>query len=235
MNDENNNADAEPICPLCGGAGVVRNKVGMTFECRCLSALRNANLVKHCGLPNNLQERPLLRVSREYVMRYHAIKDSGRNWLTLMGRSGSGKTTQACMVVSALVKRRDPVRARIYYWTELVRELSSLRFDYETFETKIDAILEPELVVFDDFLDVIPKADSFEEQVALTLIKRRYMQQAPLIITTELTPDEFKRTMPRHGEAMFGRILEMSDGRVDVASATAVNYRFSNKESERKQ
>lgn len=159
-------------------------------------------------------------------MRYGAIKESGRNWLALMGRSGSGKTTQAYMIVSALLKRRNPVRAKIYYWSELVRELSSVRFDNDQYESKIDSILEPELVVFDDFLDVVPKPESFEEQVALTLVKRRYVRQAPLIITTELTPDDFKRAMPRHCEAIFGRILEMSDGRLDVARSSAVNYRF---------
>lgn len=159
-------------------------------------------------------------------MRYDPIKESGRNWLTFMGRSGSGKTTQAYMIVSALMKRQRPVRSKIYNWSELVRKLSANRFNDTEYEYSIDSILEPELLVFDDFLDVLLKEDSFEEQVALTLIKRRYVQQRPLIITTELTPDDMARATPRHGEALFGRILEMSDGRLDVASKAAKNYRF---------
>ena len=218
--------DANPDCPECGGSGVVQ-RGSRVFECRCRKAMRAAAMLKHCGLPRNFKERPLLKVSRDYIMHYREIKESGANWLTFMGRSGSGKTTQAYMIVSALLRRRNPVRARIYYWAELVRELSALRYDYEQFANKIDDILEPELLVFDDFFDVVPKAESFEEQVALTLIKRRYAQQAPLIITTELVPDDISRAMPRHGEAIFGRIMEMSAGRIDVArGAAAVNYRL---------
>lgn len=159
-------------------------------------------------------------------MRYESIRDSGRNWLTFMGRSGSGKTTQACMIVAALMRRKKPVRAKIYNWAELVRKLAANRFNDVQYEESLESILEPELIVFDDFLDVLLKEESFEEQVAITLIKRRYVQQRPLIITTELTPEDVARAMSRHGEALFGRILEMSDGRLDVASGTAINYRF---------
>ena len=161
-------------------------------------------------------------------MRFQAINESGRNWLAYMGRSGSGKSTQAFMAVDALLKRKKPVWAKAYYYPELVRELSAYRFDAEKYEDKLDDLLEPDLVLLDDYLDVIPKPESFEEQVALTLIKRRYLQRAPLILTTELTPPDFPKLMPRHGEAVFGRVLEMCDHRIEIYGSKSVNYRFHN-------
>lgn len=132
------------------------------------------------------------------------------------------------MIVDALLKLRKPVRSRVYVYSEIVRELAAYRFDVDRYADKIDEILDAELVVFDDFLDVIPKAESFEEQTALTLIKRRYVQRLPLVITTELEPRNFGGVMPRHGEAIVGRIFEMCDGRIETFAPNAQNYRFSN-------
>lgn len=142
-----------------------------------------------------------------------------------MGRSGSGKSTQAFMIADALYQRQTPVYSKVYYYPELIRNLSALRFDAFAYGSKIDDAFEPELVILDDFLDVVPKPESFEEQVALDLIKRRYAQQKPMIITTELTPSDFPKLMPRHCEALFGRIVERSAGRVNVMK-NAVNYRL---------
>ena len=166
-------------------------------------------------------------MTRDYIARYSTLRRSEKNWLAYMGRSGSGKSTQAFMIVDALLRRREPIYARVYYYPEIVRELSALRYDYARYEERIDRILEPELVVFDDFLDVIPKADSFDEQVALTLIKLRYHSRKPLIITTEMTPRKISRFMPRHVEAILGRIYELADGRIDIAEgADAHNHRL---------
>lgn len=132
------------------------------------------------------------------------------------------------MIVDALLERRTPVYARVFNYHELSMELASYRFDVDRYESKLADALESDLVVLDDFLDVIPKPESFEEQIALNIVKRRYVQKKPLIITTELTPSLFRNLLPRHGEALFGRIFEMCAGRVSVAGPDATNYRLAN-------
>lgn len=132
------------------------------------------------------------------------------------------------MIIDALLDRRESVYARVFYYPEIVRELSALRFDLDRYEQTISDALDPELIVLDDFLDVIPKPESFEEQVALDLIKRRYVQKKPLIITTELTPTLFRNALPRHGEAIFGRIFEQCENRICVFGQDAKNYRLAN-------
>ena len=130
------------------------------------------------------------------------------------------------MIVDALLDLKEPIRCRVFTYSEIVRELAAYRFDGDRYAGKIDDILDAELVVFDDFLDVIPKPESFEEQTALTLIKRRYVQRLPLVITTELEPQNFARAMPRHGEALIGRIFEMCDGRIENRPRESRNYRL---------
>ena len=85
--------------------------------------------------------------------------------------------------------------------------------------------------MLDDFLEAIPKPDSFEELIAIMIIKRRYLQKRPLIISTELEPRHFKTLLPRHGEALLGRIFEMCNGRTHVMPGR-LNYRFTNTSEE---
>lgn len=188
---------------------------------------------KYSKLPA-FEKRPLLKMTADYIANYETIKSSGRNWIVFSGRSGSGKTTQAFMIADALLDRPKSITARVFVYSELVRELSSFRYDTHQYDERLADALEAELVVLDDFLDVIPRADSFEEQIALTLIKRRYVQRAPLVITTEHSPAALKNKLPGHGEAIIGRLFEMSDGRFSVASQSATNFRLSTNEEERK-
>lgn len=219
-------SQSQSSCPKCNGDGVYRVG-GYTVVCPCQKRDLRAIRRKYSGLPT-FTKRPWLSVTRDYLTRFREIKESGYNWIMFCGRTGTGKSTQAFMIVDALLSLRNPVEAKVYIYSEIVRELTSFRFDAERYNNKIEQILDAELVVFDDFLDVIPKAESFEEQTALTLIKRRYVQRLPLVITTELEPRNFGRSMPRHGEALVGRIYEMCDGRIETFAPNAQNYRFSN-------
>lgn len=212
------------LCPKCGGLGWYTMN-GMRFLCSCQLAEQRVTRRRNSRLPA-FEKRPLSQVSSEYIANYDRIKRSGRNWLVFFGKSGSGKTTQAFMIVDRLLDRPKSVSAKVFVYSELVRELSSYRYDADQFENKLADTLESELVVFDDFLDVIPRPDSFEEQISLTLIKRRYIQRLPLIITTEHTPQALQTKLPAHGEAIIGRLYEMCNGRFSIAPQNATNYRL---------
>lgn len=181
---------------------------------------------KYSNLPP-FEKRPLLDITRNYIENFREIQRSSKNWILFSGRSGSGKTTQAYMITDAVLNLRTPVNVKIYQYSDMVRELTALRFDSLRYEEQLNSILDRELLVFDDFLDVVPKQESFEEQIVLDLIKKRYLQRKPLVITMELTPKLLKDAIPRHSEAIIGRIYEMCNGRIDIANSDAVNYRFS--------
>ena len=218
--------DGPNVCPICSGKGVYF-KDGRNFVCSCQREENRAVWRRFSGLPEFVR-RPLLPVTREYVEQYDRIRRSGANWICYSGRTGTGKSTQAFLIVDALLARRASVRAKVFNYPELARELSAYRFDSDRYESRLEDVLYPELIVLDDFLDAVPKPESFEEQIALDIVKRRYVQKKPLVITTEFTPSLFRSLMPRHGETLFGRVVEMCDGRLSVAGPDAKNYRLAN-------
>ena len=225
------------ICKKCNGTGIVTKecevktinggviRYSINYLCECQQVSDAELFRKYSNLPP-FEPKPFLDISRDYIMHYSEILKSYRNWIAFLGRTGVGKTTQAYMIVDSLLKRQNPVKCRVFYYPEIVRELSALRFKEDEYRNKIEQINEPEVIVFDDFLDVTPKEDSFEEQLALTLIKTRYVAKKPLIITSEMTPQNIIREMPRHGEALIGRIVEMCSKRISIARSDKTNYRI---------
>lgn len=216
--------EAPVRCKLCGDSGiVVRN--GYNIACSCQKTDLREIYRKYSGLPK-FTPFPLVPVARDYVDNFDVINASGRNWIGFFGKTGSGKSTQAFSIVNALLEREPPVRCRCYWFPDVIHELSTRRYDTEEYEEKLEQILGAELVLIDDYLDVIPRPESFEEQVALTLIKRRYAQRKPLVFTTEITSKNLMARMKNHAEAIIGRIVEMCDGRYSIAGDNAVNYRL---------
>lgn len=215
-------------CKLCGDTGVVTRN-GYNVACECQKIDRREIYRKYSRLPE-FTPYPLIPVAQGYVDNFDSINRSGRNWIGFFGKTGSGKSTQAFSTVNALLDRENPVQCRCFWYPDILHDLSTRRYDTNEYEEKLEQFLDAELVLIDDYLDVIPRPESFEEQVALTLIKRRYMQRKPLIFTTEITSQKLKLRMKNHAEALIGRIVEMCDGRYSIAVENAINYRLARNE-----
>ncbi len=217
------NDDARIVCKRCNDSGYVFENGGAK-RCACVVEERRKRYRAEAGLPY-FERRDLEPPARDYVANFDKIARSRRNWIAFFGKTGSGKSTQAFGVVDALTTRKRPVRAQTLLYGDFVRRLAALRYDAVEFEKSFRKATNAPLLLVDDFLDVVPKANSFEEHVAQALIKRRYETRLPLILTTETTPRRMVAESPC-GEALLGRIVEMCDARVTIAEENAVNHRL---------
>ena len=217
------NDDARIVCKRCNDSGYVFENGGVK-RCACVVEERRKRYRAEAGLPY-FERRELEPPARDYVANFDKIARSRRNWIAFFGKTGSGKSTQAFGIVDALTTRERPVRAQTLLYGDFVRRLAALRYDAVEFEKSFRKATNAPLLLVDDFLDVVPKANSFEEHVAQALIKRRYETRLPLILTTETTPRRMVAESPC-GEALLGRIVEMCDARVTIAKENAVNHRL---------
>lgn len=215
--------DARIVCKRCNDSGYVFENGGAK-RCACVDEERRKRYRAEAGLPY-FERRELEPPAREYVANFDKIARSRRNWIAFFGKTGSGKSTQAFGIVDALTTRERPIRAQTLLYGDFVRRLAALRYDAVEFEKSFRKATNAPLLLVDDFLDVVPKANSFEEHVAQALIKRRYETRLPLILTTETTPRRMVAESPC-GEALLGRIVEMCDARITIAEENAVNHRL---------
>lgn len=216
-------SEESTVCKYCDGDGYFIEN-GVAKRCACVVEERRKRYRAEAGLPY-FERRELEPPARDYVANFDKIARSRRNWIAFFGKTGSGKSTQAFGIVDALTTRERPVRAQTLLYGDFVRRLAALRYDAVEFEKSFRKATNAPLLLVDDFLDVVPKANSFEEHVAQALIKRRYETRLPLILTTETTPRRMVAESPC-GEALLGRIVEMCDARVTIAEENAVNHRL---------
>lgn len=216
-------SEESTVCKYCDGDGYFIEN-GVAKRCACVVEERRKRYRAEAGL-TYFERRELEPPAREYVANFDKIARSRRNWIAFFGKTGSGKSTQAFGIVDALTTRERPIRAQTLLYGDFVRRLAALRYDAVEFEKSFRKATNAPLLHVDNFLDVVPKANSFEEHVAQALIKRRYETRFPLILTTETTPRRMVAESPC-GEALLGRIVEMCDARVTIAEENAVNHRL---------
>lgn len=143
---------------------------------------------------------PAARSAAEwYVDNFPELRKSGKG-LMFMGSTGTGKTFFACCIANALIKKGVPV------WVTTMRPLLRKLGDFNTAEAVINQIKSFELLILDDFGTNQATARNLE--LLFDVVDTRIRTGKPLIITTNLAPDDFKDA-PIELQRIYSRIKQM--------------------------
>ena len=190
-------------CPYCYGRGFYW-KQGYKYACRCLIPKKSTKQLSKINLPVYKKVK-LLSECFVFVNKFKQNLRSTNNWLLLTGLSGTGKTTQACMIITELARRG--FSGRYVEYQKILRELSTYRYANMKYNSRLEEIMSCDVLFIDDFLAFIPSADSFEEQIAVELIKTRYESGRAMIITMKYSVQEIDKKLPVHGSTIANRLL----------------------------
>lgn len=156
---------------------------------------------KHC-FANDLGYHPILtRAAKNYVDNWEQFYREGTG-LLIWGQVGSGKSFLAGCIANALLDRG--VRVMMTNFSRLLNRLSDLRFSERN--PMIDELVRYPLLIIDD-LGIERNSDYAKEQV-FSIIDSRYRSGLPIIITTNLTPQEMADTPDLAKRRIYNRILE---------------------------
>jgi DNA replication protein DnaC len=204
----------DPNCPHCKGLGYLRNDLpvghpefGKLQICSCrkravseqirqrLYSLSNLQELRHLNF-ENFQPRgriglgPAQADSLEQAFnhsRQFAQKLEG--WLLLQGRFGCGKTHLAAAIANFAVSMGVPT-----LFITVPDMLDTLRFSYSaaeiTFEDRFEEIRQAPLLVMDDF--GTQNATPWAQEKLFQILNYRYINQLPLVVTTNLALDEIE-------------------------------------------
>lgn len=198
----------DPNCPVCEGTGYLRADVpvghpdfGRMQICTCrkqsihaktrrrLYSLSNLDELGHLTF-ENFQVRgriglaPLQADSLEQAYNHsQQFANSPKGWLVLQGKYGSGKTHLAAAIANFSVDLDIPT-----LFITVPDLLDVLRFSYNdpdaTFEERFEEIRNVDLLVMDDF--GTQNATSWAQEKLFQIINYRYINQLPMVITTNL-------------------------------------------------
>lgn len=160
----------------------------------------------------NSEDCELIKTGRNYADHFREFKKMGKG-LLLHGTVGTGKSHVAACIANKLID--DGYSAYMTNFATIANELQG------TFEKQqyIDSLNKYDLLILDD-LGIERKTEFMQEQV-FNVIDSRYRSGLPFIVTTNLQPEELKKTTDIGNGRIYDRILE----RCHPVRATGESYR----------
>ena len=141
------------------------------------------------------------QICKNYVRHFNDMKEKHEG-LLLYGPVGTGKTYFAVAIANALLD--VGVSCLVTNFSRLTNTLFELRDGKQEY---LDALNKYDLLVIDD-LGTERDTEYMIEQVSI-IIDSRYRSGKPLIVTTNLTPEELKHPADKSRARIYSRLLGM--------------------------
>lgn len=139
---------------------------------------------------------------KRYVDNWDKMRDNNFG-LLFYGPVGTGKTFYAGCIANALIEKLIPVVVTSF--SAVISSLQALSFGEDKNEVFKKKLQEPDLLIFDDC--GIERGTEYVLEQMFLIVDARYRSNKPLIITTNLAPNELT-TKELEYARIYDRIIE---------------------------
>ncbi|BCI60597.1 ATP-binding protein [[Clostridium] leptum] len=144
---------------------------------------------------------PQLPMARKYVKRWEQMQ-AENGGLLLWGKVGTGKSYFAGCIANALMEQEIPVKM-----TNFAVVLNDLAAGFEGRNEYISRLCSYPLLILDDF--GMERGTEYGLEQVYHVIDSRSRSEKPLIVTTNLTPDNLQNPQDTAHARIYDRLLEM--------------------------
>lgn len=162
------------------------------FDKDCMTEWNFAN--------DDRSEPKLSDAAKRYADNFETFREK-RQGLLLYGGCGSGKSFLAACIANALIDKGKTV-----FMTDFATLIKRLQANFDGQYDIINDLCSCSLLIIDD-LGIERRTDYMQETV-FNIIDSRYRSGKPMIITTNLTPEQIKGTQDIGQQRIYDRILE---------------------------
>lgn len=142
------------------------------------------------------------QIMLKYVENFKEFRKNGKG-LLLYGEVGTGKTYAAACVANALIDKGYPCLV-----TNFARLTNTISGMYAGKQEYIDGLNKFSLLVIDDLAS--ERDTEFMGEIVQNIIDSRYRVGLPLIVTTNLKPNELQNTKDLRKQRIYSRLFEMT-------------------------
>lgn len=140
-------------------------------------------------------------ICHRYVEHFPSMKSKGKG-LMFLGDCGTGKTFLAACIANALLDEGYSVLMTNF--TRLVNTIFGMR---EGKQDYIDSLNRYSLLIIDDL--GVERQSEYVAEIVQNIIDSRYRAGLPMLITTNLTPQDFNESGDISKTRLYSRISEM--------------------------
>lgn len=223
-------------CPLCNGYGMIQVKKadGSTVfkECECSKKEKLDRMWRNSGINTenldktftnfecwNQKSKELKEKATNYYLEFYKIRKDRRNSILLCGNPGSGKTHIALAIANNMLKKK---KLRVVYmpYRDIITKIKQNMIDEEYYRKTLSKYQLAEVLLIDDLFK--GKINETDINIIFEIVNYRYLNNLPLIISTEFTVDR----LLDFDEAIGSRIFEMSKNYLVEIEGKENNYRL---------
>lgn len=161
----------------------------------------DAEMRKWCFAADDGGSGKAMDVAHRYVDNFPKMLERGKG-LLLFGNVGSGKSYIAACITNALIDNGTPCMM-----TNFSRIVNQLSESFEGRQRYIDNLNRFDLLVIDDL--AAERDTEFMWENVMNVVDSRYRAGLPLIVTTNLTLDDFRTPADIKRERVYSRLMEM--------------------------
>lgn len=227
------------------GNGQYIRKEEVWVECSCVKQKKINKLLKTSEITDEFQKmtfgnfrtegyqeviKKMYDTAFQYCQAFNGIKNTRCNSIALIGQPGAGKTHLLSAIANGMItKLLVPV---LYF--PYIEGTEDLRSDFDQLANKIQRLKEVDVLFIDDLFKPVtkvvngvrikePRATAWQVEKMFEVINYRYLNNKPLLISSELSFDD----MLDIDEAICTRIFEMcSDYTVTIKQDIKLNHRL---------
>ncbi|WP_455539114.1 ATP-binding protein [Terrisporobacter sp.] len=219
-------------CEKCRDLGyvfVVQDCHEVAVPCDCLAKkqafekLSKSNLTdafkKKTFANYNCQSQWQVRAKHQ-VLKFCSSFQNSNFSLILSGKPGTGKTHLGIAAMLQLINNN--ITCKYIEYNNMIISLKQSVMDEENHMREMEKYVNPRVIFIDDFLK--GKTTSTDLNYIYRIVNSRYLQQKPMIISTEKSI----RQILDFDEAVGSRIVEMAGENVVCFDGSSENYRLKN-------
>lgn len=167
----------------------------------------------------NDKSKELKEKATNYYLEFDKIRKDRRNSILLCGNPGSGKTHIALAIANNMLKKK---KLRVVYmpYRDIITKIKQNMIDEEYYRKTLSKYQLAEVLLIDDLFK--GKINETDINIMFEIVNYRYLNNLPLIISTEFTVDR----LLDFDEAIGSRIFEMSKNYLVEIEGKENNYRL---------
>lgn len=149
---------------------------------------------------DNLKKPELTNAAKRYVENFDTFKRQGKG-LLLYGTVGTGKSYMSACIANALIDGGYDVLVTTF------NRIERTAFGMSDKQAYYDSLNSNDLLVIDDL--GTERDSAYMQEIVFNVIDTRSRANLPLIVTSNLTNEEFKNPTGINNQRIYSRILEM--------------------------
>lgn len=226
-------------CPDCEDTGfcsrIDENGCEVYSRCKCYEIKRAREKMQRSGISEEFQKKTFANFNTKgnsqlanaktkamrYVQDFEKTEHERYNSIMFSGQVGAGKTHLGTAICGALMNKSNGVTVIYMPYRNAMTKIKQNIIDEEAYNKELSQYISARVLYIDDFLK--GRLTEADINIMYEIVNYRYMNNLPIIISTEKAPNE----LLLFDEAIGSRLIEMCRGNIIQLQGKELNYRLS--------